>query len=46
MQTILNHYQKQNQICLKLALLPFTVTFWVIKKLVQAIAKRFINNKH
>lgn len=46
MQKTFNHYYKQNEICLKLVLLPFTVTFWVIKKLAQAIAKRFVNRKH
>lgn len=46
MQKTFNHYYKQNELCLKLVLLPFTVTFWVIKKLVRAIAKRFVNRKH
>lgn len=46
MQKTFSHYYKQNDICLKIVLLPFTVTFWVIKKLVQAITKRFVNRKH
>ena len=46
MQKTFNHYYKQNEICLKIVLLPFTLAFWVIKKLVQATAKRFVNKKH
>lgn len=46
MQNTFNHYYKQNEIILKIVLLPFTLTFWAIKKLVQAIAKRFLNKKH
>ena len=46
MQKTFNHYYKQNEICLKIVLLPFTVTFWVIKKLFQVAAKRFTNKKH
>lgn len=40
------YYHKQNELCLKLILLPFTVTFWVIKKLVQTIKKRYATRKH
>lgn len=46
MQKIFNHYYKQNEMCLKLVLLPFTLTFFVIKKLVQATTQRFMNKKH
>lgn len=46
MQKTFNHYYKQNQVCLKLVLLPFIITFWVIKKLVQLTTKRFANKKH
>ena len=46
MQSIFKHYYEQNDICLRLVLLPFTITLWVIKKLVQAIIKRFVNHKH
>lgn len=46
MQTIFNHYYKQNELCIKLVLLPFTIVFWLIKKLVQAITKRLVNKKH
>ena len=40
------YFHKQNELCIKLALLPFTIVFWLIKKLVQAIAKRLRNKKH
>lgn len=40
------YFHKQNELCINLALLPFTIVFWLIKKLVQAIAKRLINKKH
>lgn len=40
------YYHKQNEYCLKLVLLPFTITFWVIKKLVQAITKRYATKKY
>jgi hypothetical protein len=46
MQKTFNHYYKQNEMCLKLVLLPFTLTFFVIKKLVQATTKCFVNKKH
>lgn len=46
MQKTLKHYYTLNQLCLKLVLLPFTVTFWVIKKLVQATHKRYTTKKH
>ena len=39
-------YTKQNIICLKLVLLPFTVTFWAIKKLATTIKKRHMLQKH
>ena len=46
MKNSFNFYYKQNELCLRLVLLPFTITLWVIKKLVQAIAKRFATQKH
>ena len=46
MQKTFNGYYKQNEMCLRLVLLPFTLTFFVIKKLVQATTKRFVNKKH
>ena len=46
MQKTFNHYYKQNQLLLKLVLLPFIITFLLIKKLVQLAAKRLIHQKH
>ena len=46
MQNAFNHYYKQNEIILKIVLLPFTLTFWAIKKLVKVITKRHMNKKH
>lgn len=46
MQNRFNFYYKQNEIILKIVLLPFTLTFWVIKKLVKVITKRLLNKKH
>lgn len=46
MQKTFKHYYNQNQFLLKLVLLPFIVTFWLIKKLVQLAAKRLIHQKH
>ena len=46
MQKTFSHYYKQNEICLKIVLLPFTVTFWVIKKLLQIVKRRYANRKH
>lgn len=46
MQNTFNYYYKQNEIILKIVLLPFTLTFWAIKKLVQIITKRHLNKKH
>lgn len=45
MQKTFNHYYKQNQLLLKLVLLPFIITFWLIKKLVQLTAKRLTHQK-
>ena len=46
MQKTFNHYYKQNQLLLKLVLLPFIITFWLIKKLVQLAAIRVTHQKH
>ena len=46
MQKTFNHYYKQNQLLLKLVLLPFTITFWLIKKLVQLTTKCLAHQKH
>ena len=46
MQKPFKCYYNTNQLCLKLVLLPFTVTFWVIKKLVQATHKRYTTKKN
>ena len=46
MQNTFNHYYKQNEIILKIVLLPFTLAFWAIKKLVNTIIKRLLNKKH
>lgn len=40
------YFHKQNELCIKLALLPFTIVFLLIKKLVQVIAKRLVDKKH
>ena len=46
MQNTFNYYYKQNEIILKIVLLPFTLIFWAIKKLVKVITKRSLNKKH
>lgn len=46
MQNTFNFYYKQNETILKIVLLPFTLTFWAIKKLVKVITKRPLNKKH
>ena len=46
MQNTFNFYYKQNETILKIVLLPFTLTFWAIKKLVKVITKRHLNRKH
>ena len=46
MQKTFKHYYNQNQLLLKLVLLPFIITFWLIKKLVQLTAKRLRHQKH
>lgn len=46
MQNTFNFYYKQNEIILKIVLLPFTLIFWAIKKLVKVITKRHLNKKH
>lgn len=46
MQKTFKHYYNQNQLLLKLVLLPFIITFWLIKKLVQFITKRLTHQKH
>lgn len=40
------YYHRQNELILRLALLPFTLCLWVIKKLCSAIAKRHTHQKH
>lgn len=46
MQNTFNHYYKQNEIILKIVLLPFTLAFLAIKKLVKVITERLLNKKH
>lgn len=40
------YYHKQNEIILKLVLLPFTLIIFIIKKLVQTTKKRYVTRKH
>lgn len=46
MQKTFNHYYKQNELCLKLVLLPFTLAVYAIKKLLQLVKRRYANRKH
>lgn len=40
------YYHRQNELILRLMLLPFTLCLWAIKKLCSAIAKRHTYQKH
>ena len=40
------YYNKQNEYCLKLVLLPFTLIVYAIKKLLHVIKHRYIPQKH
>lgn len=46
MQKTFSHYYKQNELCLKLVLLPFTLAVYAIKKLFQIAKRRYANRKH
>ena len=46
MRSCLYYYHKQNEICLKIALLPFTLIIFVIKKLVQLAKRWYAGQKH
>lgn len=46
MSKTFSHYYERNELCIKLVLLPFTIVFWLIKKLVQVATKRLVNKKH
>lgn len=46
MKNCLYYYHKQNEICLKIALLPFTLIIFVIKKLVQLAKRCYASQKH
>lgn len=46
MRSCLYYYHKQNEICLKIALLPFTLIIFVIKKLVQLAKRLYTSQKH
>lgn len=46
MQRYFNFYYKQNEFCLRLVLLPFTLIVWAIKKLLQIAKRRHATDKH
>lgn len=46
MRNCLYYYHKQNEICLKIALWPFTLIIFVIKKLVQLAKRLHASQKH
>lgn len=46
MKNNFNFYYKQNELCLKLVLLPFTLAVYAIKKLFQIVKRRYANRKH
>ena len=40
------YYHKQNEYCLRLVLLPFTLIVWAIKKLLQIAKCQHATDKH
>lgn len=40
------YYHEQNEYCLRLVLLPFTLTVYAIKKLLQIAKRRHDTRKH
>ena len=40
------YYHKQNEYCLRLVLLPFTLAVYAIKKLLQIAKRRHATQKH
>lgn len=46
MKNSFNFYYKQNELCLRLVLLPFTLAVYAIKKLLQIAKRRHVTQKH